>query len=293
MRDISISVVIPAYNEGAVVGPVVDGIRRTLSGLVTKFEIIVIDDGSKDGTAQAARGACANVICHPINRGYGQSLETGIAAARHDWILMMDADGSYPVGEAAKLLEFAPNFDLVIGTRTGVYFWGSPMQTFLRWVYLRIASFIVGESIPDANSGMRLVRRVMAAQAKGPVRCLGFSHSTTMTLSFLQDGRFVKFVPIEFSHRVGKSKVRPLRDILRTLQLMLLVMIAYNPTKLFITIACLPATAALALAVGYMLGHGETWIVSSTLLALGALACFATGCLLEALRMVRSGYIRG
>lgn len=293
MALLAVSVVIPAYNESAAIGPVIEGLREALRGKVSELEILVVDDGSLDGTGQAALSARATVVRHPVNRGYGQSLETGLAAAKHDWVLMIDADGSYPVDEAPKLLEFAPAFDLIIGTRTGVHFWGSKMQAFLRWVYLRIASFIVGESIPDANSGLRLVRRALASQSKGPVRCLGFSHSTTMTLSFLQDGRFVKFLPIAFQPRVGKSKVRPVRDILRTLQLMLMVMIAYNPTKLFVALAAVPAAAALLLLLGWLCAGGDARLVASSVLALAAVVCFTAGCLLEAMRMVRSGQFRG
>jgi len=285
MKDLSVTVVIPALNEKDAVGPVVRELADLLARSVKSHEVLVVDDGSTDGTADAARAAGATVVRHPVNRGYGQALETGIKTARHDWILMIDADGSYPPGEAAKLLERAPEFDLVIGERTGSHFWGSPTAALLRWTYLRIASFIVGERVPDANSGLRLVRKALAAE-KGPVQCLGFSHSTTMTLSFLKAGRFVDFVPIEFRARVGKSHVRRVRDILRTLQLMTQVLIAYNPLKLFVTLAAPPAAlGCLFFLVAIILPRNGSPLLAWLLCWLIALVCFCVGCILDAMRM--------
>lgn len=283
-KDLSVTAVLPAYNESGAIAEVVSGVRDALKGCAKTVEVLVVDDGSTDGTGEAARAAGAKVIRHPVNRGYGQALRTGIAAAKGDWILMTDADGSYPTSEIAKLFAHAPDFDLVIGARTGVHFWGSPWAALLRWIYLWVAGFIVGENVPDANSGLRLVRRSMLL-SMGPVECLGFSYSTTMTLSFLQAGRFVKYVPIAFTARVGRSKVRKWRDMLRTLHLMTEVLIVYNPLKLFIVLTggfALLAAGAFFLAVA---GGGGAWLVFSAFMILCGLMCFLFGCLLDALRM--------
>ncbi len=284
VKDLSISAVIPAYNELGAIADVVKSVREALQVGAKNVEIIVVDDGSSDGTGEAAAAAGARVIRHPVNRGYGSALRSGIRAAKGDWILMTDADDTYPAREIAKLLDFAPDFDLVIGARTGVHFWGSAWAALLRWIYLAVAGFIVGESIPDANSGLRLVRRAMLLNM-GPVECLGFSYSTTMTLSFMQAGRFVKFVPIEFNARVGQSKVRKMRDMLRTLQLMTEILVAYNPLKLCIMLTLsfiVPTLGSLALFVE---GFGGVWLIASALLGLAALQCFLFGCLLDALRL--------
>ncbi len=284
MKDLSVSAVIPAYNEKGAIADVVAGVRDALKRCAKTVEVIVVDDGSADGTGEAAKAAGATVIRHPVNRGYGQALRTGVNAAKGDFILMTDADGSYPVAEIDKLFDGAPDFDLVIGARTGVHFWGSAWSALLRWIYLAVAGFIVGESIPDANSGLRLVRRSML-MSMGPVECLGFSYSTTMTLSFLQAGRFVKYVPIQFDARVGRSKVRKLRDMLRTLHLMTEVLIVYNPLKLFVVMTAGFAALALLCFALAVLGFGGVWVVASAMMVLGALACFLFGCLLDALRM--------
>lgn len=284
MSELAVSVLIPAFNECVSVGPLVEQIRKLVSPKVKALEIIVIDDGSSDETGEAALAAGARVVSHPINRGYGKTLRTGIEAATHEWIVMIDADSSYPPSEIVSLLQFAPRFDLVIGTRTGVHFWGSPLQAFLRWTYLKMASFTVGEPVPDANSGLRLVRKALVLE-RGLIECLGYSFTTTMTLSFLNAGRFVKFTPISFQAREGKSKVKPVRDILRTLQLMMEVFIVYNPLKLFVTLSFLPAAAAAALIGGYLFCGDGFWLIAGLLCAMTGLGCFLIGCLLDSIRM--------
>lgn len=285
MKGLSVSLVIPAYNEREAIAGVVSDHHAALSQAVKELEIIVVDDGSDDGTAEAVPAGKARVIRHPANGGYGRSLRTGIEAARHEWVLMTDADGTYPAEEAARLLEFAPEFDLVIGARQGAQFWGTPLKTVLRMFYLRCARFVVGEPVPDANSGLRLARRSLLL-AQGPVRCLGYSFSTTMTLSFFKEGRFIKFVPIRYLKRSGgASKVKPLRDILRTLQLMTEVIVAYNPLKLFATLAGVWALAAAGFAACFWLRGGELKLLCAVLCALGGFLSFAAGCALDSLRM--------
>ena len=266
-----ISAVIPAYNEADAVGPTIAGLKEVLAAAGLKFEIIVVDDGSSDGSAAAAEAAGAKVIRHPVNRGYGRTLLSGIEAASHEWILIIDADGSYPPAEAGKLLKHIPAFDMVVGARQGKLFWGSYVKAFMRWTYLRLARFVAGEHIPDANSGLRIFRK--SAVADMPVMCFGYSFTTTMTLSFLSAGKFVRFEPIEFTDRVGHSKVKPVRDILRTLQIMTQVMIYYNPLKLM-TVAALASLAA-GLAV------------SSIAAQLSAAVFLSAGLVLEAIRIRR------
>ena len=285
MSALTVSVVVPAYNEAEAIGPVMADLHAALKQRGLEFEIIVVDDGSTDGTAQAVSPAHARVISHPRNGGYGRALLTGIEAAKHDWVLMIDADGSYPPSEILKLLDYAPAFDLVIGAREGAFFWGTPTKAFLRWVYLRLSGFVSGERVPDANSGLRLVRKSLVDR-QALVRCLGYSFTTTMTLSFLMLGRFVKYMPIEFRARAGgHSKVKPFRDILRTLQLMTQVMIIYNPLKLFTTLALLLALKAIvlfALAVNF---GAPILVLCSSVAAFGALFSFTAGCVLDSMRM--------
>lgn len=283
MSALTVSVVVPAYNEAEAIGPVMADLHAELKKRGLEFEIIVVDDGSSDGTAKAVNPAHARVISHPTNGGYGRALLTGIEAAKHEWVLMIDADGSYPPAEILKLFDYAPAFDLIIGVRAGTHFWGTPTKAFLRWVYRRLARFIVGEHVPDANSGLRLVRKSLVDQ-RGPVRCLGYSFTTTMTLTSLMQGHFVKNVPIKFGARTGGySKVRP-RDILRTLQLMTQVMVIYNPLKLFVTLALLILLKAVLLAVLAVNFGAPILILCAAITAFGALFTFTAGCVLDSIR---------
>lgn len=277
-----ITAVIPAYNEEAAIIPTVEGVRGALRESGYGFEIIVVDDGSSDSTAGAAEGAGAKVIRHPANRGYGRSLLSGIEAAANDCILIIDADGSYPPSEIAKLLPYAQTFDMVVGARQGRLFWGSYIKAAMRWTYLRIARFVAGEPIPDANSGLRLFRK--GAVRDMPVICYGYSFTTTMTLSFLSAGLFVKFVPIEFAERVGHSKVKPVRDILRTLQIMTQVMVHYNPLKFAAAMTLIPGVPALAAAAVFMFSGSDRALFSTILLCALALAVFMGGCVLQSLK---------
>jgi len=279
-----ITVVIPSYNEEGAVGCVIAGAREALSAAAVKFEIIAVDDGSADGTAAAAEAAGARVIRHPLNRGYGRSLLSGIEAAAHDWVLIIDADGSYPPAEIAKLLAHIPAFDMVVGARQGPLFWGSYSKAFMRWTYLALARFVAGEHIPDANSGLRIFRK--SAISDMPSICFGYSFTTTMTLSFLKAGRFVKFTPIAFVERVGKSKVKALRDILRTLQIMTQVIIYYNPLKFMVVLAAAPLLALAAFSVCALAGRPQPffWLLAALLLSMSALI-FLSGCVIESIRL--------
>ena len=280
-----ITVVIPAFNEEGAIAPTIKGAGEVLTAAGLKYEIITVDDGSTDKTAAAAEAAGSKVIRHPINRGYGRSLLSGIHAAAHDWILIIDADGSYPPAEIAKLLPHVPDFDMVVGAREGSLFWGTPVKALMRFIYLRIARFVAGEPIPDANSGLRIFRKE-AVSTSMPVLCYGYSFTTTMTLSFLNAGRFVRFEPIRFTERVGHSKVKPVRDILRTLQIMTQVILYFNPMKFAAVVTLLPLLATFAAAAHLLLSpHADPrWLVIALMLVISVLV-FLLGCAVESIRL--------
>jgi glycosyltransferase involved in cell wall biosynthesis len=285
MAGLEISAVIPAYNEQDAIAPVVKSLAEVLKRSAARYEIIVVDDGSTDKTFENAAACGVTALRHPMNRGYGRSLMTGFAKAQYDWILMIDGDGSYPPEEAEKLFALAPACDLIIGERQGVNYWGTPMQAWRRRIYLSLASFVAGEPISDANSGLRLLRK-SAFQRSMPFLCLGYSFTTTMTLSFLQAGRFVAYAPIRFAERTGKSKVKAVRDILRTLQIMTQMMIYYNPMKLAVAASAGVLAAALAafVVVGAFSGLGLA-LPTAAILAGLAVVVFFFGCVLDAIRL--------
>lgn len=248
LSDKLVSVLIPAYNEENAIVTTVRTLETVLSRSGWGYEIIVVDDASTDRTAEMARTTAARVISHPKNIGYGGALRTGIDNASYEWVATIDADCSYPAEELLKLLPFTETHDMVVGARQGKHYWGTFLKYPARILFLALAQFVVGKKIPDVNSGLRMMRKSIVMEML-PRLCRGFSFSTTLTLSFLSSFRFVHFVPIVYSSRVGSSKVRYIRDTLRTLQLMLETIVYYNPLKAGVLLMLFPFAAGLGCLV--------------------------------------------
>ena len=230
-----VSVVIPAYNEDAAVGAEVRNVRQTLQRFGIAHEIIVVDDGSEDRTAEEAVRAGARVLQHLRNRGYGASLKTGITAARYDMIAITDADGTYPADQIPVLLEKLRTADMAVGARTGsnvnIPLLRKPANLIWGWLAARIA----GRKIPDLNSGLRVFRRELAMQYF-PVLSNQFSFTTTITLALLADDYSVIYHPIDYFARVGKSKIVP-RHFMDFIVLVLRMAMLFQPLKVFIPAA--------------------------------------------------------
>ena len=229
-----VTVVVPAYNEaGAIAGTLAD-LQKALSQWAKPSEIIVVSDGSTDGTASIAESAGVRVISHPLNSGYGRSILSGIEAAKHDTIAIIDADGTYPPAKLGELLtEYAKGFHMVVAARQGRYYEGSFGKRILRILFRWLAEFTCGRSIPDINSGFRVFDRRPVLTWQGSLST-GFSFTTTITLFFMLNNLFVGYLPIAYSQRVGQSKVKLLRDSLRSLQIILTTIAQFNPLKLFL-----------------------------------------------------------
>ena len=279
-----LSVVIPAFNEAGAIRAVVEETRRTLKDLGVEHEVIVVDDGSEDGTAAEAVAAGARVLAHPANAGYGAAILTGVAQARFDLVGILDADGSYPPRELAKLLPHASQFDMVIGQRTGQAYRGGPLKRRGRWAFGWLARFVTGQRVPDVNSGMRLFHRRVLQDA-GHIVCRGFSFSTTLTLSALTAGRFVTHVPIDYRPRLGRSHVRYLRDTLRTAQILVEAAVYHNPTKTAFVLACLPGAGGVVLLGVAALARSPLLFATGVVSLLTALLIFALGLVMDTVKM--------
>lgn len=232
-----LSVVIPAYNEEAAIASVVEGIKTLLESTQAKFEILVVDDGSFDRTAELAKTAGAKVILHQSNRGYGAALKTGINQAKYDLIAMADADGQHDANQLASLLYNLQEADVAIGTRTpeATPWIRKPGKLILQWV----ANWLTGRQIPDLNSGLRVMRR----QAIAPYLYLtpdGFSFSTTTTIAFIHNDLLIRWVPIQVKPRQGRpSSVKIVEDGLKTLLLIVRLVAIFAPLRVFLLISLL------------------------------------------------------
>jgi glycosyltransferase involved in cell wall biosynthesis len=276
-----ISVVIPALNERGSIEATVRRVRAVLEeGGLGPYEVIVVDDGSSDGTGEIAAAAGATVVRHPHNVGYGRSLKDGIAVARYDLVCISDADGSYPLEAIPDLVkDYRTGFDMVVGARSGEHYSESAFKQPLRWVLKAIVEFTASREIPDINSGLRVFSRATATKYFDHVSDR-FSFTTSLTLAYMMNSRFVHYRQIPYHERVGRSKVRLFRDSVRTLQYIVEAATYYNPLKIFgfFGVICL-AMAVLAFVMGialqvqsaFVLGVGAI-LVGVLVVAMGLLA---------------------
>ena len=276
-----ITLVIPALNESEAIATTVTRATRVLqeAGL-TPSEIVVIDDGSIDGTGNLARKAGARVITHPHNIGYGRSLKDGIQAARYDIVAISDADGTYPLEDIPRMVEaYGKGFDMVVGARSGEHYRESPLKTPLRAILRRIVEFTTTRKVPDINSGLRVFSRGTIMRYF-PHLCDTFSFTTSMTLAYMMTGQFVLYIPITYHKRVGETKVHLFKDSLLTLQYIIEMATYYNPLRIFMLASMMSgALAFISIIFGvvlqvqslFWLGVGSL-LMAVLILALGLLA---------------------
>ncbi len=273
----AVSVVIPAFNEAEHVGAEIDAVTAALEGTGWRFEVIVVDDGSGDATAQRAADAGARVLRHRHNQGYGAALKRGIEAAEHDWILITDADGTYPAEEIPGLLARADRAEMVVGARTGEAVSVPLARRPAKWFLRRLASYLAGRKLPDLNSGLRLMRRDLVLRYEHLLPP-GFSFTTTITLAAACNGHEVEYVPINYRRRLGESKIRPWHAYDFTL-LILRTIVFFNPLKVFIPLGGLLALGGLAKFVYDLTRNNLS--ESAVLAFLGALIIWAVGLLAD------------
>ncbi len=199
-----------------------------------------MDDGSTDGTADAARLPEVKVISHGQNKGYGASLKTGIHASSRDYILCCDSDGQHSAEDVARIIEACNGYDMVIGVR-GKQFYTSLSRAPGKLIIRKFANYLAGQKIPDLNSGLRMIKREVILRFLHLMPS-GFSFSTTSTFALLKGDYRINWVPITISKRIGKSTVRQIKHGSQTLMLILRLTVLFEPLKVF-----LHATAALLL----------------------------------------------
>jgi glycosyltransferase involved in cell wall biosynthesis len=229
----SVSVVIPAFNEAAAIGPLVSALRDQASWC----EVLVVDDGSTDLTGRAAADAGARVVAHPYNKGNGASVKTAIRAARGEWVVIVDGDGQHQPADVARVIGRLGEYDLVVGARQP-----SAQATVGRRIgnalLNRLASYLTERPIPDLTSGLRAARRDHLLEF---VHLLpnGFSTPTTTTLAFIKAGYNVWFEPVDVRARMGTSKIRLARDGARFFLILVKVITIFSPLRIFVPLSVL------------------------------------------------------
>ena len=225
----SISVVIPAFNEGEAIGPVLDELLH----MNLFHEIIVVNDGSSDNMVEVvSQYTSVTLINHPYNIGNGAAVKTGIRAATGDYILMMDGDGQHPPTSIPCLLEFVDSYDMVVGARTSASEarWHRNVANKLFNMY---ASYVVSYPVSDLTSGFRVIRTQIARKFLYLLPN-SFSYPSTLTIALFRAGYAVKYVSFAAPMRKGRSKIKPIRDGLRFLLTVTRLAIFFVPLKIFI-----------------------------------------------------------
>jgi len=281
-----ISVVVPAWNEEGIIGRVVDEVREVLAAMpgCGAWEVIVISDGSKDGTAAQARAAGAKVVELSPNRGYGAALRRGFREARFEVVVMLDGDGTYPPSAIPALVRrVAEGADQVIAARTTFADPPRGLRRLAKGLLTRFASALVGYRVPDLNSGMRAFRRGALEQVANLLPA-GFSCSTTLTVAGSLGGWQVEWEPIEYRPRFGRSKFRPVHDTVRLALAILRAVVYTHPLKVFLPVA------AVLVFLGLSLGLYDTLVERN--LTDKTVLCFLSGLQLFALGLLADLLVR-
>lgn len=236
MSDQPFTVIVPCYNEVKALPEAIVDLQKILSD-IGPHELIIVDDGSTDGTSKALESLEKSildlkVLKHEKNQGYGASLKMGVRHASHEYIVITDADGTYPNERIGDLLANIEDFDMVVGSRTAADVEYSTLRKIPKFFLRRYASWIAGQNIPDLNSGLRVFKRSLAEKYLS-VLPDGFSFTTTITMAHLTNNYTIHYEPIGYSQRIGKSKIQPIRDTLRFLQLIIRLGVYFAPLKIF------------------------------------------------------------
>jgi len=279
------SVIIPAYNEEDSIRSVLTEMIDFLKNSKQEFEIIIVNDCSTDDTKKEIleSGLSVKLLEHKINKGYGAALKTGIKHSAHEWIVITDADGTYPNEKILEIVNTAMenDYDMVVGSRTGANVNIPLIRKPAKWAINCLANYLTQTKIPDLNSGLRAMKKELLLKHMN-ILPDGFSLTSTITMAALTNENSVKYIPIDYYQRKGKSKIRPIHDTLNFIQLIVRTAIYFDPLRVFIPFSLLLIiTAFLVLIVSLIffdhvmdVTFGVILMTSIIVLSIGILADF-------------------
>lgn len=233
-----VSIVIPAYNEEKGITTSLNKLLEVMKATDIEFEVIVVDDGSKDKTAEIVSKldpAEIKVIRQEINRGYGATLKAGIEQAKYNMIAITDADGTYPSDRLPELIGLMGDYDMVVGARTGNNVQIPFLRRLPKIILNKYANYLVKYDIPDLNSGLRVFRKDIYKKFRNLLPS-GFSFTSTITMAMLSNSYRVKYIPIDYYKREGKSKIKPIRDTINFFKLVSKITLYFNPLRIFVPV---------------------------------------------------------
>jgi glycosyltransferase involved in cell wall biosynthesis len=230
--EFDVSIIIPAYNEEKSISDQVAKVKAVMDKTDWRYNVIVVDDGSTDDTAEVAAELPVDLIRLPRNSGYGAALKTGTEAAAAEYIVFIDADGTYPADAIPALLSKMSEYDMAVGARIGENTHIPLVRKPAKWFLQKLASYLAGQNIPDLNSGLRVIKKPLLEKFSN-ILPSGFSLTTTITLALLCNNYFVYYHPIDYFKRVGESKIRPV-EAYNFFLLILRTIVYFNPLKVFL-----------------------------------------------------------
>ena len=232
MATTKVTVIIPVHDESQTIGQIINKIRD----LHPDFEIIVVNDGSTDDTASVAKEAGAIVYSHPYNIGNGAAVKSGIRFASGEILVFMDGDGQHDPSDIEKMLQYFPDYDMVVGARSPRH-QTSLGRAFGNRIYNWLASYVAKFRVLDLTSGFRAIKSDIAHHFLYLLPNT-YSYPTTLTLGVLRNGRSVKYVPISVQNRkAGKSKINIFRDGIRFFMIITRICTLYSPFRVFLPVS--------------------------------------------------------
>lgn len=272
-----VSLVIPAYNEEEAIADVLREAIATLNECSFEWEIIVVDDGSSDGTSDIVSSFPeVTLVRHPFNMGGGRARNTGIEKASGEVVVITDGDGTYPIRDVPRLVEALDDCDMVVGARTKEAGTMKVLRVPAKFGIRKLAEFISGSKIPDLNSGMRAMRKETVLPY---LRMLPPGHSwvSTITLILLSNGFVVRYVPIDYFPRKGKSTFHPIRDTGSYLMTIFRTITWFSPLKIFLPLGLLLLLGGFGKLIADILRYNWSVTPSTVILLLGGLQILALG----------------